>query len=184
MAAAPIAPSVESDAGSCLVATGFPYDRRERVDEYLRFRGGLKGLSRGETRKRLGYVLERCWLTDVGRQIIGHRVGQQAVLDERPLVEEQPQPVADEQFVLPRQLLALAPDRLGTEVAAQVPGMRVIAEIGHAPSDVAIVPNQHGGNSRKRKPRDIQICGLQMNHVPSRRKIPLQVRIVGQQRLA
>ncbi|MBY0458266.1 MAG: ABC transporter ATP-binding protein [Gemmataceae bacterium] len=42
-----------------------------RVDEYLRFRGGLKGLSRGECRKRMGFVLERCWLTDVRRQIIG-----------------------------------------------------------------------------------------------------------------
>lgn len=42
-----------------------------RVDEYLRFRGGLKGLGRYECRKRLGYVLERCWLADVSRQIIG-----------------------------------------------------------------------------------------------------------------
>ncbi|MDY3563701.1 ABC transporter ATP-binding protein [Gemmata sp. JC673] len=42
-----------------------------RVDEYLRFRAGLKGLGRSERRSRLGYVLERCWLTDVSRQIIG-----------------------------------------------------------------------------------------------------------------
>jgi ABC-2 type transport system ATP-binding protein len=42
-----------------------------RVDEYLRFRGGLKGLSRRECRTRLGYVVERCWLTDVKHQIIG-----------------------------------------------------------------------------------------------------------------
>lgn len=42
-----------------------------RVDEYLRFRGGLKGLGRGERRSRLGYVLERCWLKDVKHQIIG-----------------------------------------------------------------------------------------------------------------
>lgn len=42
-----------------------------RVDEYLRFRGGLKGLGRSECRSRLGYVLERCWLKDVSRQIIG-----------------------------------------------------------------------------------------------------------------
>src|SRR5436190_14604450 len=42
-----------------------------RVDEYLWFRGGLKGLSRGERKQRLGYVTERCWLTDVRRQIIG-----------------------------------------------------------------------------------------------------------------
>ncbi len=42
-----------------------------RVDEYLRFRGGLKGLSRTECKKRIGYVLERCWLKDESRQIIG-----------------------------------------------------------------------------------------------------------------
>jgi ABC-2 type transport system ATP-binding protein len=42
-----------------------------RVDEYLRFRGGLKGLTRGERKRRMGYVVERCWLTDVKHQIIG-----------------------------------------------------------------------------------------------------------------
>ena len=42
-----------------------------RVDEYLRFRGGLKGLSRSETRNRIDYVAKRCWLTDVTRQPIG-----------------------------------------------------------------------------------------------------------------
>ncbi len=42
-----------------------------KVDEYLWFRGGLKGLSRRERHQRLGFVLERCWLTDVRRQIIG-----------------------------------------------------------------------------------------------------------------
>jgi ABC-2 type transport system ATP-binding protein len=42
-----------------------------RVEEYLRFRGGLKGLSRSEIKTRVGYVLERCWLKDVRRQLIG-----------------------------------------------------------------------------------------------------------------
>jgi ABC-2 type transport system ATP-binding protein len=42
-----------------------------RVEEYLRFRGGLKGLNRRETNTRLGYVLDRCWLRDVRRQLIG-----------------------------------------------------------------------------------------------------------------
>ena len=42
-----------------------------RVDEYLRFRGGLKGLSRSYTRERIDYVTKRCWLTDVTRQPIG-----------------------------------------------------------------------------------------------------------------
>jgi ABC-2 type transport system ATP-binding protein len=42
-----------------------------RVDEYLTFRGGLKGLGWRTRRKRLDYVLSRCWLTDVRRQLIG-----------------------------------------------------------------------------------------------------------------
>jgi ABC-2 type transport system ATP-binding protein len=42
-----------------------------RVDEYLRFRAGIKGLPRRDVKSRMGYVLERCWLTDVKRQIIG-----------------------------------------------------------------------------------------------------------------
>lgn len=42
-----------------------------RVDEYLRFRGGLKGLSRRECKQRLGFVVERCWLREVKHQIIG-----------------------------------------------------------------------------------------------------------------
>lgn len=42
-----------------------------RVEEYLRFRGGLKGLSGSECKRRLGFVLDRCWLRDVRRQLIG-----------------------------------------------------------------------------------------------------------------
>jgi len=42
-----------------------------RVEEYLRFRGGLKGMTNRETKERLAYVLDRCWLRDVRRQLIG-----------------------------------------------------------------------------------------------------------------
>lgn len=42
-----------------------------RVEEYLRFRGGLKGLSGSRRRSRLDYVLNRCWLKDVRKQLIG-----------------------------------------------------------------------------------------------------------------
>jgi ABC-2 type transport system ATP-binding protein len=42
-----------------------------RVNEYLRFRAGLKGLGWSARRKRIDYVVERCWLTDVRRQLIG-----------------------------------------------------------------------------------------------------------------
>jgi ABC-2 type transport system ATP-binding protein len=42
-----------------------------RVSEYLRFRAGLKGLGWSARRMRIDYVIERCWLTDVRRQLIG-----------------------------------------------------------------------------------------------------------------
>ena len=43
-----------------------------RVEEYLDFRGRLRRLDRGLRRKRIDYVLERCWLKNVRRRIIGH----------------------------------------------------------------------------------------------------------------
>ena len=42
-----------------------------RVAEYLRFRAGIKGLHGAASRKRIDYVLGRCWLNDVRRQLIG-----------------------------------------------------------------------------------------------------------------
>ena len=42
-----------------------------RVTEYLKFRAGLKGLGWSERRKRMDYVLEKCWLKDVKRQLVG-----------------------------------------------------------------------------------------------------------------
>ncbi len=42
-----------------------------RVREYLHFRAGIKGLHGARRRQRLDYVLQRCWLEDVDRQLIG-----------------------------------------------------------------------------------------------------------------
>jgi ABC-2 type transport system ATP-binding protein len=42
-----------------------------RVHEYLHFRAGIKGLHGSRRRRRIDYVLGRCWLTDVRRQLIG-----------------------------------------------------------------------------------------------------------------
>ena len=42
-----------------------------RVHEYLTFRGGLKGLRGRPCRQRLDYVLQRCWLQDVRKQLVG-----------------------------------------------------------------------------------------------------------------
>jgi ABC-2 type transport system ATP-binding protein len=42
-----------------------------RVGEYLHFRAGLKGLHGRERRHRREFVMDRCWLKDVHRQIIG-----------------------------------------------------------------------------------------------------------------
>jgi ABC-2 type transport system ATP-binding protein len=48
-----------------------PLYQEMRISEYLRFRAGIKGLTGGRRRQRINYVLERCWLGDVRRQIIG-----------------------------------------------------------------------------------------------------------------
>lgn len=48
-----------------------PLYHEMRVGEYLHFRAGIKGIY-GRTRTaRMDYVLERCWLKDVRRQLIG-----------------------------------------------------------------------------------------------------------------
>src|SRR5262249_19382049 len=42
-----------------------------RVNEYLHFRAGIKGLHAEMRKQRIEYVLGRCWLQDVRRQLIG-----------------------------------------------------------------------------------------------------------------
>src|ERR1043166_5321112 len=42
-----------------------------RINEYLHFRAGIKGIYGSERRNRMRYVLDRCWLADVEPQIIG-----------------------------------------------------------------------------------------------------------------
>jgi ABC-2 type transport system ATP-binding protein len=43
-----------------------------KVEEYLDFRGRLRGMERDHRRKRMEYVMERCWLTSVRQRVIGH----------------------------------------------------------------------------------------------------------------
>lgn len=43
-----------------------------RVDEYLDFRGRLRGMDREARKRRIDYVIDRCWLGPVRRRVIGH----------------------------------------------------------------------------------------------------------------
>jgi ABC-2 type transport system ATP-binding protein len=43
-----------------------------KVEEYLDFRGRLRGMDRASRRKRIDYVVERCWLGAVRNRVIGH----------------------------------------------------------------------------------------------------------------
>jgi ABC-2 type transport system ATP-binding protein len=47
-----------------------PLYHEMRVSEYLLFRAGIKGLH-GRRHQRVDYVIDRCWLKDVRRQLIG-----------------------------------------------------------------------------------------------------------------
>ena len=64
-----------------------------RVEEYLRFRAEVEEVPRKKLREHMDYVLERCMITDVRRQIIGtlskgyrQRVGLAGALIHRPPV--------------------------------------------------------------------------------------------------
>ena len=64
-----------------------------RVSEYLRFRADIEGVRSSELHERLEYVVERCMLTDVRRQVIGtlskgfrQRVGLAGALIHKPPV--------------------------------------------------------------------------------------------------
>src|SRR5476651_1693107 len=48
-----------------------PLYKEMRINEYLHFRAGIKGIYGRQRRRQMDYVLERCWLSDVERQIIG-----------------------------------------------------------------------------------------------------------------
>jgi ABC-2 type transport system ATP-binding protein len=43
-----------------------------RVEDYLDFRGQLRGMDRESRQRRIGYVIERCWLEKVRRRMISH----------------------------------------------------------------------------------------------------------------
>src|SRR5581483_8627362 len=53
------------------MAENSPLYTEMRVSEYLNFRAGIKGLHGRPAQIRRDYVLERCWLQDVRRQVIG-----------------------------------------------------------------------------------------------------------------
>ena len=64
-----------------------------RVEEYLRFRADVEGVRRPQLPERLAYVIERCMLTEVRRQVIGtlskgyrQRVGLAGALIHKPPV--------------------------------------------------------------------------------------------------
>jgi ABC-2 type transport system ATP-binding protein len=53
------------------MAENCPLYPEMRVTEYLTYRGGIKGLHGRDCRQRVDYVVGRCWLKDVRRQLVG-----------------------------------------------------------------------------------------------------------------
>jgi ABC-2 type transport system ATP-binding protein len=54
------------------LAENVPLYMEMRPEEYLDFRGQLRKMPRDLRRKRIDYVMERCWLATVRRKSIGH----------------------------------------------------------------------------------------------------------------
>ncbi len=87
-----------------------------RVEEYLRFRADIEGVPRRELGANLDYVLERCMLRDVFRQVVGtlskgyrQRVGLAGALIHRPpvLILDEPTVGLDpNQIIRIRELIA------------------------------------------------------------------------------
>ena len=63
-----------ADVRKCLgyLPENCPLYTEMRVEEYLDFRGRLRGMDRANRKRRIGYVMQRCWLTGVRRRLISH----------------------------------------------------------------------------------------------------------------
>jgi len=49
-----------------------PFYGEMRVEEYLHFRGRLRGMDRTQRNERIEYVVKKCWLADFRKRVIGH----------------------------------------------------------------------------------------------------------------
>lgn len=137
-----------------------PLYHEMRVGEYLRFRGGIKGIYGRQRTSRIDYVLERCWLKDVDRQLIGtlskgyrQRVGLADSLLANPPVLILDEPTAGLDPTQIRSTRSLIRE-LGSEHTILL-STHILSEVEMACDHVIII---HGGKvARASSLRDLQL---------------------------
>ncbi|NOZ93421.1 MAG: ATP-binding cassette domain-containing protein [Acidobacteria bacterium] len=130
-----------------------------RVDEYLRFRADIEDVPRPQVRENMEYVIERCMLADVRRQVIGtlskgyrQRVGLAGALVHRPpvLILDEPTVGLDpNQIIKVRELIA----ELGRDHTV-VLSTHILPEVEQVCERVLII--DHGAIVADGTPADLQ----------------------------
>ena len=92
-----------------------------------------------------------------------------------------------DQLPFDRSLLQLTAEQIASGPRIEpfdIEILHIELEVRNAPCDAVVVADDDGWSARQRYSRHIQPGGLQVDHVPRRREVPLNVGIVRKNRLS